>query len=66
MTKQLIDKVKPLLSIADDQVYEFKFVMSEMEATMDEDLEEAGGVEDNSDTQVETETTPKEDDTDGQ
>ena len=45
LNRQLIPKIKELLGIADSKNYYFKFVLSEMEATLDEDIEEEGAIE---------------------
>jgi len=64
MTSQLISKLKPLLNISEDKQFEFKFVVSELEATLDEDLEEEGAVEEQTETSQETETDTEEVETD--
>jgi len=54
LTSQLISKVKALLSIGEDKTYEFKFVISEMEETLDEELDGEGATEDADSPKVET------------
>ncbi len=62
MTSQLISKLKEVLGIAEDDHYEFKFVMSEMEATMDEDMDEEGAIEESQEaTEKKTDTEEEQD-----
>lgn len=51
---QLIPKIKEIYGVNQDEQLYFKFVLSEMEATLDQDMEEDGAVEE--DTQGQTET----------
>jgi phage gp29-like protein len=39
LNTQLLPKLKPLLGISDEDIYEFKFVMGELEATMDDEMD---------------------------
>jgi len=40
LNNRLITVLKPLLGISEDSIYEFKFIMGELEATMDDELDE--------------------------
>lgn len=55
LTSQLIPHITQLLKISEEKKYFFKFVVSEMEATLDEDLQEDGAVEDEQGTITTTE-----------
>jgi phage gp29-like protein len=54
LNRQLIPKIKELLGIGEDQEYYFKFVVSELEATLDEDIDEEGAIEDTDEPVTET------------
>jgi len=50
MTSQLVEKIKVLLGISPEAVYEFKFVLSDMEETLDDEMEGESATEsDNAD-----------------
>jgi len=63
INRQLLPKIKQLLGIGESSAYQFKFVISDLEATLDEDIDEEGAVED--DTEGQTVETPAEDEDNG-
>jgi phage gp29-like protein len=62
INSQLIPKIKEIAGVSEDEELFFKFVVSEMEATLDEEMNEEGAIEEETDGQ--TETTPVEDEND--
>jgi len=62
LTQQLVKKIQEYKGISTDKNYEFKFVVSEMEATLDEELEEEGAVEEATGQSAKQTEKPEEDD----
>ena len=46
MTKQLISKIKPLLGVSEKETYEFKFILTELEEDLDDDIDSNGSQDD--------------------